>query len=367
MYDPSVGVWLSEDPIGFRGGTTNLREYVQNNPVNLTDPSGLAPWSKMPEISDQWEWHHILPQSIARDFGVNDDVHNSNNGYLIPAGRHTGSEGLHNQNWNDEWRRRLEDDRGKGILLDKSRIQFHSDEMLNDDRFTPHLKHGFKAPEGLSYDVWRDGNERLNFINKSPSLKQQLLDKQCGWVKAQIPEHQRRLKAIGPAMGVIAVLSTMLECGERGEATAAAYAGIMENLANGNLGAADHHAKKLGQSFNDAGLGLFHRAWMGVWEQARGDLENSADFKTLASQRDPKDYYWQVLISQKPSREFPGYLEDMEGTLHRRPPGESNFRPYRIENGQPVEWDHDSWMQHFGFPQNRRSGIGGWFTETFGF
>jgi len=34
--------YASQDKCGFRGGDTNLRRYVHNNPPNLTDPSGLA-------------------------------------------------------------------------------------------------------------------------------------------------------------------------------------------------------------------------------------------------------------------------------------------------------------------------------------
>jgi uncharacterized protein RhaS with RHS repeats len=45
-YNPSTGRFLSEDPIGFDGGDTNLYRYVSNNPVNYTDPSGnLSPAS----------------------------------------------------------------------------------------------------------------------------------------------------------------------------------------------------------------------------------------------------------------------------------------------------------------------------------
>lgn len=46
-YDPSIGKWLSEDPIGFAGGTTNLSEYVGNSPLNLVDPTGLAEESNL--------------------------------------------------------------------------------------------------------------------------------------------------------------------------------------------------------------------------------------------------------------------------------------------------------------------------------
>jgi RHS repeat-associated protein len=39
--DPATGKWLSEDPIGFNGGDSNIVRYVANKPTRYADPSGL--------------------------------------------------------------------------------------------------------------------------------------------------------------------------------------------------------------------------------------------------------------------------------------------------------------------------------------
>jgi RHS repeat-associated protein len=46
-YDPAVGHFISEDPIGVRGGL-NLYRYVGNDPLNFFDPLGLAGLKRVP-------------------------------------------------------------------------------------------------------------------------------------------------------------------------------------------------------------------------------------------------------------------------------------------------------------------------------
>ena len=40
-YDPEIGQFMSNDPLGLAGGTANIRVYADNNPLRLSDPSGM--------------------------------------------------------------------------------------------------------------------------------------------------------------------------------------------------------------------------------------------------------------------------------------------------------------------------------------
>jgi RHS repeat-associated protein len=45
-FDPGIGAWTSEDPLGFKSGDVNLFRYLVDDPTKTTDPSGLAPESE---------------------------------------------------------------------------------------------------------------------------------------------------------------------------------------------------------------------------------------------------------------------------------------------------------------------------------
>lgn len=42
-YSPLLGRFVSEDPLGFNGGNTNVYGYVANSPTDFVDPSGQCP------------------------------------------------------------------------------------------------------------------------------------------------------------------------------------------------------------------------------------------------------------------------------------------------------------------------------------
>jgi RHS repeat-associated protein len=63
-YDPKIGRFISEDPIGLNAGDPNFYAYVANNPSAAIDPFGLAPepppsWPTPPANipGGPWTWY----------------------------------------------------------------------------------------------------------------------------------------------------------------------------------------------------------------------------------------------------------------------------------------------------------------------
>ncbi len=81
-YDPNLGKWLSQDPIGFSGRDANLYRYVGNSPTNATDPSGLfgvghhwITMSKLHGVADKFE-KDALFVLIGAYSGLLENAHN---------------------------------------------------------------------------------------------------------------------------------------------------------------------------------------------------------------------------------------------------------------------------------------------------
>jgi len=85
-YDPALGRFMSQDP---HQGTLqepsslNRYVYVQNNPVNMTDPTGRYGWEEGTAIHQILGQHYI---SVWGDFFVRVFRHRSNRGFELPTG-----------------------------------------------------------------------------------------------------------------------------------------------------------------------------------------------------------------------------------------------------------------------------------------
>jgi RHS repeat-associated protein len=55
QYDPKIGRFISEDPIGFAGGDVNLYGYVRNMPLWFRDPTGLQPGADVMAYPPFWQ------------------------------------------------------------------------------------------------------------------------------------------------------------------------------------------------------------------------------------------------------------------------------------------------------------------------
>jgi uncharacterized protein RhaS with RHS repeats len=65
-YDPTIGRWTSQDPVGFKAGDTNLYRYAGNDPVDRMDPNGeewVYPWEDNANWRD-WRLGEALGDTI---------------------------------------------------------------------------------------------------------------------------------------------------------------------------------------------------------------------------------------------------------------------------------------------------------------
>ena len=102
FYDPQLGRFISEDPIGFAGGDANLYGYVWQNPLTARDPSGLDgdDWTPgaLADKIDQWleslriHLTRLNPDADKRNTAIHYAI-NTYKGFndLLRVGRGTGN------------------------------------------------------------------------------------------------------------------------------------------------------------------------------------------------------------------------------------------------------------------------------------
>jgi RHS repeat-associated protein len=81
-YDATAGRWISQDPLGFDAGDSNLYRYVNNSPTNATDPSGHYLIAE----GSNFLWNEIVPELKA--IGVTSIQHrygDSSSHYILAA------------------------------------------------------------------------------------------------------------------------------------------------------------------------------------------------------------------------------------------------------------------------------------------
>ena len=73
---------MERDPIGFDGGDTNLYSYVNNDPINLIDSSGLFP-------QDEWDGGGVGGGAARNEIGAGRPSAATGNGtvYVSPNGQ----------------------------------------------------------------------------------------------------------------------------------------------------------------------------------------------------------------------------------------------------------------------------------------
>ena len=58
-YDPTIGRFLSEDPLGLGVGDLTLYSYAGNNPLVFVDPSGLCAVSGVSQFNSEMIWSGV--------------------------------------------------------------------------------------------------------------------------------------------------------------------------------------------------------------------------------------------------------------------------------------------------------------------
>src|SRR5205814_1542937 len=89
-YHPGLGRFVSEDPIEFEAGDTNLYAYVGNRPTASTDPLGLLAIEDLPTIPQDvvdaiagFGDAFLIPALVRKALGIDDAVDKCSSEYAV--------------------------------------------------------------------------------------------------------------------------------------------------------------------------------------------------------------------------------------------------------------------------------------------
>ncbi len=93
VLSPTLGRWLSNDPLGFDAGDVNTYRYLENTPFSGTDPFGLDLLKTIKQFNDQFPGSPpILPPGGTVQFPIPNGGYGY--GFLTPGGDFGGGAGL---------------------------------------------------------------------------------------------------------------------------------------------------------------------------------------------------------------------------------------------------------------------------------
>ena len=174
-YDPRIGRWLSEDPIGFAAGDANLYRYVNNEPTTLRDPNGLLPaygWGVLQgQIVDDHSGMAPAPGSAPRPLfrlPPTDEPMDMPPNFLPPPGP-----GLQNapDPWDKAWRARPP---GPDWKYDWPKPQNFLDELADEIKQLEKLDDMNNTRDALEEHNRHRGNpwrDRIRIIDRTPALR----------------------------------------------------------------------------------------------------------------------------------------------------------------------------------------------------
>jgi RHS repeat-associated protein len=157
-YDPTTGRWTARDPIGFKGGDTNLYGYVLGDPINWIDPSGqvavvaLAPYV-WPAIVATAEAAVQLGGMALVYFGTkmfNESADSDGPNPTAPIPANPGDSP--GEGW--EWKGKGTPESGKGNWVNPETGQKIHPDLNHPDPKGPHW--GLTNPDGSKWDFFPD-------------------------------------------------------------------------------------------------------------------------------------------------------------------------------------------------------------------